>query len=108
MVAMAVCFILLTVIVQAAFLLVARETGSAAAAAAARAAARTGASEHVGEDLLAELVRAVPGAASPTMEIAVGDRVATASISFDWRPPGPDLARVRLTMVGSAPVVSPP
>jgi hypothetical protein len=109
MIAMGVCFVLLMVIAQGAFLLVAGQTADAAVDAAARAAARLGASAADQEaDLLAQLVTAVPGAVDPEVSVTIDSATATARASFRWRPPGPDMIAVELTVVGSAPLASPP
>jgi hypothetical protein len=106
---MAVCFLVLAVLAQAAFLLVARQTAEAAAEAAARAAARPGASPAAeADELFDQLVAAVPGAVDPSVEVSIEDELAVATVTFGWVPPGPDLVPVRITVVGRAPLVVSP
>lgn len=106
---MGLCFVLLIVVAQAAFLLVARQTAGAAVDAAARAAARSGASADDQEaELLARLIEAVPGAVDPSVAISIETDTAIAQASFRWRPPGPDMVTIELTVLGSAPRVAPP
>jgi hypothetical protein len=106
---MGLCFVLLIVVAQAAFLLVARQTAGAAVDAAARAAARSGASAvELEDDLLVQLIEAVPGAVDPTVAVTIEADTAIAQATFRWRPPGPDMVTIQLTVLGSAPRVAPP
>ena len=106
---MAVTFLLLTLLAQAAFLVVARETASAAAEAAARAAARVGASTADQEATLLERISAsVPGAVDPRAEVRADEDWVVASVTFRWRPPGPDLLPVEVTVEATSPMVVPP
>ena len=107
--AMAVLFLLLVVVTQAAFLLVARDTTQTAVNAAAGRGGRPGASLGVEASRLAAEVRsAVPGALGVAASLReVGDEV-VAEVEFGWRAPGPNLIPIRLRVTAGAPIVVPP
>ena len=107
--AMAVLFLLLVVIAQAAFLVVARDTTQTAVNAAARRAGRPGANLGAETSRLAnELRSAVPGAIGVAATIErIGDDV-VAEVRFAWRAPGPNLIPITMRVGSSAPIIVPP
>ena len=107
--AMAVVFMLLVIIVQLAFVLVAREVSQTAVDAAARRAARPSADlVAVEERLIAELGAVVPGAQDVVASVAsTGERIDVAA-SITWAPPGPDLVPVVIHVEAATPTVVPP
>jgi len=107
--AMAVVFMLLVIIVQLAFVLVAREVSQTAVDAAARRAARPSADlVAVEERLIAELGAVVPGAQDVVASVAsTGERIDVAA-SITWAPPGPDLVPVVIHVEAATPAVVPP
>jgi len=107
--AMAVFFMLLVIIVQLAFVLVAREVAETAVDAAARRAARPAADlVQVEERLRAELERVVPGAegVEATVRLVAEDVEVQATIT--WAPPGPDLIPVVIHVESTAAISVPP
>lgn len=107
--AMAVLFLLLVVIAQAAFLVVARDTTQTAVNAAARRAGRPGANLGAERSRLADELRsAVPGAVGVAATIErIGDDV-VAEVRFAWRAPGPNLIPITMRVGSTAPIVVPP
>jgi len=109
LVATAVVFLLIAIVTQVAFVVVARETAQTAVTAAARRAGRPGADLGVERARLAEeLTRVVPGAAAVTTSLGVEATAVTASASIQWSPPGPDLIPITLHATATAPIVVPP
>ena len=103
---MAIMFLFLIVLAQAAFLLVARQTAAAAVGAAAREAARPGASlVDERRELVGDIMATVPGAMNPRAEVTIEGRNARASVAFDWRPPGPDFVPITMTVDAESPLV---
>ena len=102
-------FLLLAVLAQAGFGLVARATAETGAAAVARRAALPGADPRAAERNLAGLIAAtVPGATDvETGAVLEEDRVVVTA-SFSWDPPGPRWLSVRFTVRRSAPLVVAP
>jgi hypothetical protein len=107
--AMAVVFMLLVIIVQLAFVLVAREVSQSAVDAAARRAARPAADlVAVEQRLLDELGAVVPGAQGVAASVrSTGERIEVVA-SISWAPPGPDLVPVVIQVEAAMPVVVPP
>lgn len=107
--AMAVVFMLLVIIVQLAFVLVAREVSQSAVDAAARRAARPAADlVAVEQRLVDELGAVVPGAQSVAASVqSTGERIEVVA-SISWAPPGPDLVPVVIQVEAAMPVVVPP
>ncbi len=96
---MAVLFLLLVVIAQATFFLVARQIAAAATTATAREVARPGAQlDQERHGLLADIRATVPGALDPEAEVRIEGDVARATLTFAWRPPGPDMLRVTVSI----------
>lgn len=109
LVATAVVFLLIAIVTQVAFVVVARETAQTAVTAAARRAGRPGADLGAERARLAEeLTRVVPGAAAVTTSLGVEATAVTASASIQWSPPGPDLIPITLHATATAPIVVPP
>lgn len=106
---MAVLFLLLVVLAQAAFLLVARDTSQTAVSAAARRGGRPGA--DLGAEagrLAAELRAALPGAVGVAASMRQVDDTVVAEAEFGWRAPGPNLFPITIRVSADAPVVVPP
>lgn len=102
-------FVLLVLVVQIAMLALARTTVEASVdGAARRATVNPGAAPEIEDRLRTEIETAVPGAdvLGITVESS-GDEVAVVA-SIRWRPPGPDLVPVRLTVSRSRPILVPP
>lgn len=109
LVATAVIFLLIAIVAQVAFVVVARDTAQTAVTAAARRAGRPGADLGVERARLAEeLTRIVPGAAAVTTSLDAEATAVTASASIQWSPPGPDLIPITLRATATAPMVVPP
>lgn len=106
---MLVFFVLLTIIVQVGFLVIARNAASGAVNGVVRAASHNPGDVAVLEDRLArDLAATVPGTDAAAVSVrVVGDRV-VASVSFDWAPPGPDLFPVRIGVTREAVVAVAP
>lgn len=106
---MAVFFLLLVIVVQLAFVVVAQATAGAAVDAAARRAARPAADlPQIERRLLTELGAVVPGAHSVEATVAIRDGTVEVEASIVWSPPGPDLVPVHIRSRASAPQVVPP
>lgn len=109
LVAMLVFFILLTVIVQIGFLVVARTAAGVALEAAVRDSSVAPESlETVRARLARNLTATVPGAEDADIALASDGFVVEGTIAFDWAPPGPDLVPIRISVTRSAAVVVPP
>lgn len=107
--ATAVIFLLIAIVTQVAFVVVARETAQTAVAAAARRAGRPGADLGAERARLAEeLTRVVPGAVGVSTSLDAEVAAITASASIRWSPPGPDLIPITLNATATAPMVIPP
>ena len=106
---MAVFFMLLVIVVQLAFVLVAKEVSQSAVDAAARRAARPSASLVVVEQrLTAELAAVVPGAQQVEASVrSTADRV-DVDATILWAPPGPDLVPVVIRVAATSAVAVPP
>jgi hypothetical protein len=102
-------FVLLVLVVQIAMLAVARTTVEASVDGAARRAtfdpdAVAGIESH----LRTEIEAAVPGADVVLVAVELtGDEIGVVA-SIRWRPPGPDLVPITMTVSRSRPVVIPP
>jgi hypothetical protein len=108
-VATAVVFLLIAIVSQAAFVVVARDTAQAAVTAAARRAGRPGADLEAERSRLAdELIRVVPGAVEVTTSLTTEVTVVNAQAAIRWSPPGPDLIPITLYAAATAPMVAPP
>lgn len=95
--AIGVAFLLIVLVAQASFLVVARNAAATAAEAAARSASRNGAQVAQIEDGLATVVqRTAPGATGLEVNVDVTNDTAIALVEFDWLPPGPHLLPVRV------------
>ena len=100
---MAIAFLLLTLVTQASFLVVARNAAQAAADQATRSAARADADPtSVENELVAALERTVPGGENPMASVEVSDRTVTTSARVDWTPPGPRWATITIQIQSKA------
>ncbi len=107
--ATAVIFLLIVIVTQVAFVVVARDTAQTAVAAAARRSGRPGSDLGVEERRLeGELARIVPGASSVNAFIESDGVAVTARAAIRWLPPGPDLIPITIHAASTAPVVVPP
>lgn len=107
--AMAVVFLLLVIIVQLAFVLVAREVSQSAVDAAARRAARPAADLIAIEQRLAdELSAVVPGAQGVSASVRATGEGIDVRASITWAPPGPDLVPVVIQAEATSPIAVPP
>jgi hypothetical protein len=109
LVATAVIFLLIAIITQVAFVVVARDTAQTAVAAASRRAGRPGADLTVERARLAdELGRVVPGATGVAAAVESNGRAVTARAAIQWSPPGPDLIPITLHAEATSLVVIAP
>ncbi|MEA3502249.1 MAG: hypothetical protein U9R47_05690 [Actinomycetota bacterium] len=107
--ATAVIFLLIVIVTQVAFIVVARDTAQTAVAAAARRAGRPGSNLDVETVRLeSELARIVPGASNVNAFIESDGAGVTARADIRWLPPGPDLIPITLHAASTAPIVVPP
>jgi len=107
--AMAVVFMLLVIIVQLAFVLVAREVSQTAVDAAARRAARSGTDlVAVEERLTVELAAVVPGAQEVEATVQSTGETVDVDAIINWAPPGPDLVPVVIKVRATVPLAVPP
>lgn len=106
---MVVVFVLIVIVTQVAFVVVARDTAQTAVAAAARRAGRPGADIGAVESRLeAEIARVVPGADGIDATVEMSRTGVTARAAIRWRPPGPDLMPITIHAASTAAVVVPP
>ena len=106
---MLVFFVLMTVIVQIGFLVVARNATSVAVQGAVRAASVSVADiEAIEQRLERDLAATVPGAHDALVSVTLDGHTVRGEVSFDWLPPGPDLVPVRIVVSRAIPVVVPP
>lgn len=103
--AVAVVFLLFTVLVQAATALVAHQAAEAAVAGAARRTALGSGVEIDEQRLLETLEATVPGGHNIEAGVASDGRVARAWARFDFQPPGPILRSFRFAVEAEVPVV---
>lgn len=106
---MAIVFLLLTVLIQAATAMTARSAADAAVAAAARRASLPGADLAAEARVLrARIVALVPGAREVRAAVTANSRDAVAIAGFAWIPPGPTLRPFRIEVRAEVPRVVPP
>lgn len=104
-----VFFILLTVVVQVGFLVVARSAASAAVQGAIRSASvDVSDSTAIEERLARDVAATVPGAENAVVSVTTDGHTVLGVVEFDWVPPGPDLVPVRIVVTRNMPVVVPP
>jgi hypothetical protein len=109
LVATGIVFLLIAIVAQVAFVVVARDTAQTAVAAAARRASRPGADLTAERARLAEeLSRVVPGAAGVDAGMESDGEAITARATIRWSPPGPDLIPITLSAEATSLVVVPP
>lgn len=105
-VAVAIVFILFTVVAQLAIAFLAHQVAEAAVASAARQASlRPGFSE---EELIADLRATVPGAGHIEAGLANDGRLSLAWATFEFSPPGPMLRSFVFSVEAEVPVVVAP
>ncbi|MEN8238196.1 MAG: hypothetical protein ABFR53_03225 [Actinomycetota bacterium] len=106
---MGVFFLLIAVVVQLGFLVIARSAVSASMEAAARRAALPNSDVSAEESRLGTEIRAVvPGIEILDTDIARSAQDVTIRATFKWTPPGPDLVPVQFTLERSHANVVPP
>jgi hypothetical protein len=106
---MLVFFVLLTLIVQIGFLVIARNATSVALEGAVRQAGTDSGDLTVVRDRLERNLHAtVPGTQEAEIEMTSNGRIVTGTVSFVWVPPGPDLIPVTISVTRQAPIVVPP
>lgn len=107
--AMAATFLLLTVLVQVAMVMTARSAADAAVEASTRRASLPG-TDLVAETerLEATITAIVPGAEAVTAEIRMQSRSVVGVASFRWRPPGPVLTRLTVSLRSEVPLAFEP
>ena len=109
MAAIAISFMLLTLVVQTATAVTARSVAVAAVASSARRAAMPGADHAEERDRLERLVaETVPGAHRVRATVHFFSEHVRATVSFRWIPPGPDLAPFTIRVKSDAPLVVAP
>lgn len=102
-------FLLIVIVTQVAFLIVARDATGAAVSAAARRAARPGVDLSAERARLAEdLGRVVAGAEDIVASVDSDGALVTVRAGLRWLPPGPDLVPIVIRASSTAPVVVPP
>ena len=106
---MAALFLVMLVVAQIAFLVVARTSVGASVDAAVRDAAREPAAlEHHRQALSERVATLLPGAS--LSDVAVHQRADTviARVAFRWVPPGPDLIPITIVVEAERSIVVPP
>ncbi len=107
--ALAVAFLLLTLLAQAGLAVVARNAAEGAVAAAARRAARPGSDlGDVQAQLRATLAATVPGVTETQSNVHRDRTRARATASFRWTPPGPAWLPLRIAVAAETPMLAPP
>lgn len=108
-VAMAVFFLLVAVVVQLGFLVIARTAVGASLDAAARRSAAVDTDTPAQRDrMLREITAVAPGIDVLETKVVRSSTEVTVTAVFDWTPPGPDLLPVRVSISRSHAVVVPP
>ncbi len=106
---MGVFFLLVLVIVQIGFLLLARSMVSTSVDAAARRASWSNDGGHDDAARLeAEVTAAVPGVDITSSDITRQPSTVTVHVQYRWSPPGPDLLPATFTVERSRVVAVPP
>lgn len=96
---MAVFFLLLVLIVQIGFGIASRSMISASVDAAARRLAWTDGGGSLEEERLrSEVEAAVPGATLTQVDVERDDLSVTVLVTYEWRPPGPDLLPIEFAV----------
>jgi hypothetical protein len=108
-VAMGVFFLLIALVVQLGFLVIARTAVGGSLDAAARRSAALDADFATQRDrIVSEIAAIAPGVnVIETTVVRSADRVTVTAV-IDWTPPGPDLLPVRLSISRSHALVVPP
>ena len=109
LVSMLVFFVLVTIIVQVGFLVVARNGAATALDAAVRGAAIDAQQAEQAQVRLERDIRAtIPGVDNLIVSIDLNGDHVRGRVRFDWIPPGPDVVPVTVSVERSAVVVVPP
>lgn len=106
---MVVFFILVILLVQVAFLVIARNAAATAVDASVRRASMAPTTlddERV--RLLRDVHATIPGISDVQVELDRDGVSVRGSLSFEWQPPGPDLFPVSIMVERQTPVVVPP
>ncbi|GMQ98202.1 MAG: hypothetical protein BMS9Abin17_0708 [Acidimicrobiia bacterium] len=108
-VAMGVFFLLIALVVQLGFLVIARTAVGASLDAAARRSAALDADPATQRDrIVSEIAAVAPGVDVIETSVVRSANVVTVTAVIDWTPPGPDLLPVRLSISRSHALVVPP
>jgi len=106
---MAVFFILITLVVQLGFLVIARSAVSASLDGVVRRSATPGGDVRTQQDRLRMEIEAIaPGLDVVSSRVTRDADVVRASVTVQWVPPGPQLLPVQFTLVRTRAVVVPP
>ncbi len=109
MVAIGVFFLLMLLIVQLGFLVLARNVAATSVDAALRRAVAADLGEGaVQQGLERDVFAVVPGASDVNVSVVVEGDVIRAEVNFRWLPPGPDLVPVNVFIKRSIVRVVPP
>jgi hypothetical protein len=104
-----VFFLLMTLIVQLGFLVLARNIASTSVDAALRkAVAGETVATAVRQGLERDVRAVVPGATEISVDVTVDQTILAASVRFRWVPPGPDFVPVTVHIKRSIATVVPP
>lgn len=102
-------FILLTLIVQIGFLVLARSAAASSIEASLRKAALGSADdETIRAGIIRDVRAVVPGAEDVDVSVSSSDSEINAALTFQWVPPGPDLIPVIVSIERSSIRVVPP
>lgn len=108
-VAIGVFFVLLTLIVQLGFLVLARNIAATSADAALRKAVASDSTEAaIQAGLQRDVGAIVPGATEISVDITSNQTAMLAAVRFRWVPPGPDLIPVTVLIERSIATAVPP
>ncbi len=108
-VAMGVFFVLIALVVQLGFLVIARSAVGVSLDASVRRAAEAGTDAAAQrERLVSEISAVAPGVTVIQLDFARSSAAVTITAVVEWVPPGPDLVPVRLAITRSHALVVPP
>ncbi len=109
LVATGVFFVLLTLVVQIGFLVLARSAAATSLEASLRRAVVLGLDDAtMRERIERDVAAVVPGVRNLVVEVESSDTVVVAAVRFRWVPPGPDFVPVTVVIERSAATVVPP
>jgi len=108
-VAMGVFFLLITLVVQLGFLVIARTAVGASLDAAARRSAAVDADPAIQRDrIVREIATIAPGVDVVETKVVRSTSLVTVTAVIEWSPPGPDLLPIRLSISRSHALAVPP